>query len=223
VFVSNKLREGKPMEAKSFFRCLGLAIAVFVLPTIASAQRTVKCESNDGRRNYCFEVYERERVTMQEQISGSPCEAGRTWGVDSRGLWVDRGCRAIFVIGERQGQREPEGGWWKQDPNDTWPPRGDWRGGRWNRGGACFYRDRNFSGDYFCLRRGESRESMGGLGDDISSIRVFGGARAMVYDDRNFSGKRAAFGGDVEDLRQVPVRGKPGHTWNNRISSVAVQ
>jgi len=211
------------MKAKSFLRCLGLAIAVFVLPTIASAQRTVKCESNDGRRNYCFDVYERERVTMQEQISGSPCEAGRTWGVDSRGLWVDRGCRAIFVIGSRQGAGEPEGGWWRQDPNDAWPPRGDWHGGRWDRGGACFYRDRNFGGDFFCLRRGESRESLGGYGDDISSIRVFGRARVTVYDDRNFSGKRTGIGGDVADLRELPVRGKSGHTWNNRISSVAVQ
>ncbi len=211
------------MKAKSLLRCLGLAIAMFVLPAIASAQRTVKCESNDGRRNYCFDVYQQERVTLQEQISGSPCEAGRTWGVDSRGLWVDRGCRAIFMVGLREGAREPEGGWWRRDPDDTWPPLGDWHGGRWNRGGACFYTDRDFGGNFFCLRRGESRESLGGYGDDISSIRVFGGARALIYDDRHFSGKRAALGGDVADLRQVPVRGKSGHTWNNRISSVAVQ
>lgn len=211
------------MKANSLLRCLGLAIAVFVLPTIASAQRTVKCESNDGRRNYCLDVDQQDRVTMQQQISGSPCEVGRTWGVDRRGLWVDRGCRAIFLVGGRSGPGDSEGGWWKRDPNDTWPPRGDWHGGRWNRGGACFYRDRDFGGDYFCIRRGESRESLGGLGDDISSIRVFGGARVTVYDDRDFRGKRASFGGDVSDLRQVSVRGKSGHTWNNRISSVAVQ
>jgi hypothetical protein len=211
------------MKAKTVVRFLGLAIASVVIPCIASAQQTVKCESNDGKRNYCYDVYQQERVSMQQQISGSPCEAGRTWGVDSRGLWVDRGCRAIFVIGARQGPRDPDGGWWRHEEGETWPPRGDWHGGRWDRGGACFYTDRNFGGNYFCLRRGESRESLGGYGDDISSIRVFGGARAMIYDDRNFSGKRAALGGDVTDLRQVPVRGKSGHTWNNRISSVAVQ
>ncbi len=211
------------MRMKSMLRFLGAALAVAAIPAMASAQRTVKCESNNGKRNYCFEVYERERVTMQEQISGSPCEAGRTWGVDSRGLWVDRGCRAIFVIGDRQGAREPEGGWWRHDPNDNWPPRGDWHGGKWDRGGACFYKDRDFGGDFFCLRRGESRESLGSYGDDISSIRVFGGARVMFYDDRNFRGRRGGTGGDVSDLRGLPVQGKPGHTWNNRISSVAVQ
>jgi hypothetical protein len=160
---------------------------------------------------------------MQEQISGSPCEQGRTWGVDSRGLWVDRGCRAIFVIGSRQGSREPEGGWWRYEEGETWPPRGDSHGGNWHRGGACFYSDRNFSGNYFCLRKGESRESLGGYGDDISSIRVFGGARAIIFDDRNFTGARNKVGGDISDLRQLSVKQKSGHTWNNRISSVAVQ
>jgi hypothetical protein len=211
------------MKARTLARFLGLAIALIVIPCVASAQQTVKCESNDGKRKYCYDVYQQDRVSMQQQISGSACELGVSWGVDSRGLWVDHGCRATFVIGVRGGNREPEGGWWRREEGETWPPRGDWHGGRWDRGGACFYKDKNFSGDYFCLRRGESRESLGGYGDDISSIRVFGGARAMVYDDRNFSGKRAALGGDVADLREVPVRGKSGHTWNNRISSVAVQ
>jgi hypothetical protein len=58
---------------------------------------TIKCESNDGNRKYCGQVDPRSQVTIQQQISGSPCEQGRSWGVDSRGLWVDRGCRAIFV------------------------------------------------------------------------------------------------------------------------------
>jgi hypothetical protein len=38
------------MKAKTLLRFLGLAIAMFVVPTIVSAQKTVKCESNDGRR-----------------------------------------------------------------------------------------------------------------------------------------------------------------------------
>src|SRR5262252_3692613 len=95
------------MEARNVLRFLGLALAMFVMPALASAQNTVKCESNDGRRNYCFDVYQQERVAMQQQISGSVCEQGRSWGVDSRGLWVDHGCRAIFVIGRRGGMSEP--------------------------------------------------------------------------------------------------------------------
>jgi hypothetical protein len=58
---------------------------------------TVKCESNDGNRKYCGRID--GQVALQHQISGSPCEQGRGWGVDNRGLWVDHGCRAIFATG----------------------------------------------------------------------------------------------------------------------------
>jgi len=67
---------------------------------------TIKCESNDGNRKYCGQVDPRSQVTIQEQISGSPCEQGRSWGVDNRGLWVDRGCRAIFATGGGYGRDE---------------------------------------------------------------------------------------------------------------------
>ena len=33
---------------------------------------------------------------MERQLSSEPCEEGRTWGRNDRGVWVDRGCRAIF-------------------------------------------------------------------------------------------------------------------------------
>lgn len=197
---------------------------------------TIRCESNDGRRNYCGN-YDYDDVRLDRQISQSECLQGRSWGVDGRGLWVDDGCRAYFRVrgGSRGGgdwNRDNRGGnyggydedgWWDPDPNDTWPPRGNWRGGRWDSGGACFYKDRNFGSSYFCMRRGEQREVLGGYGDDISSIRLFGGARVTVYDDRNFNGARQTLYSDASDLRQLSVTQKPGHTWNNRISSIRVQ
>jgi hypothetical protein len=60
---------------------------------------SIKCESNDGSRKYCGKIDSRSQVAIQQQISGSPCEQGRSWGVDNRGLWVDHGCRAIFATG----------------------------------------------------------------------------------------------------------------------------
>jgi len=51
--------------------------------------------------------------------------------------------------------------------------------------------DPGFGGGFFCLRRGEQRESLSDYGDKISSIRVFGNARVTVYDDRNFRGANA--------------------------------
>jgi hypothetical protein len=40
-------------------------------------------------------------VQLVRQISGSPCRQDETWGYDRRGIWVDRGCRAEFVITQR--------------------------------------------------------------------------------------------------------------------------
>jgi len=59
---------------------------------------TITCSSDDGGRHYCS-VDTRGGVRMVQQRSGSPCEQGRTWGYDRRGIWVDRGCRADFVTG----------------------------------------------------------------------------------------------------------------------------
>lgn len=59
----------------------------------------ITCSSNDGRRNYCpLNGMDRNRIFMSRQISGSACVQGQTWGVDRRGLWVDRGCRAEFQV-----------------------------------------------------------------------------------------------------------------------------
>ena len=206
---------------------------LFAVSFIHAQDNSIKCESNDGGRKYCGS-YANNRVDLDRQISGSACVQGQTWGVDSRGLWVDHGCRAYFRINQYRrggGYRDDGGyrggndhdGWWDRDDHDSWPPRGDWHGGRWDRGGACFYKDRNFGGSYFCMRRGEERPALSGYGDDISSIRVFGGARVIVFDDRDFRGANAGFRNDIGDLRAAGVRQKSGHTWNNRISSLQVR
>ncbi len=66
----------------------------------AAHGRRVTCASDDGRRHYC-RVDTNRGVQMVNQRSGSPCIQGRTWGYDRRGIWVDRGCRADFVLGTR--------------------------------------------------------------------------------------------------------------------------
>ena len=81
----------------------------------------------------------------------------------------------------------------------------------------------NFEGNHFCMRRGEQRDQLGGYGDQISSIRTFCGARVIIYDDRNFNGARENVYGEVNDLKQLSVQQKQGHTWNNRISSIRIK
>jgi hypothetical protein len=76
----------------------------------SAAGNMVTCSSNDGRRHYCGQ-YNRNDVRLSRKLSESPCVPGTGWGVDQRGLWVDRGCRAEFTIRERNsGSRGYYGG-----------------------------------------------------------------------------------------------------------------
>ncbi|WP_158944841.1 DUF3011 domain-containing protein [Granulicella sp. S190] len=96
-----------------------LVAAIFIAascaaPSLATAQPgyggpppRITCSSDDGRRNWC-DVGPSRDIRLVRQISGSPCVRDSTWGVDRRGLWVDRGCRAEFIIG-RVDQPPPPG------------------------------------------------------------------------------------------------------------------
>lgn len=56
----------------------------------------IRCESRDGRTERC-ETYG-GNVQLVRQLSGTPCVRGRSWGTDSRGVWVSSGCRAEFRV-----------------------------------------------------------------------------------------------------------------------------
>ena len=57
----------------------------------------LNCSSQDGKRHYCS-AETRWGVRLVKQRSGSRCTQGTTWGYDSNGIWVDRGCRADFEV-----------------------------------------------------------------------------------------------------------------------------
>lgn len=59
---------------------------------------TLVCASKDGRGQRCHTDFPIRRAEVDKRYSGSPCEYGRTWGYDSDEVWVDRGCRARFVL-----------------------------------------------------------------------------------------------------------------------------
>ena len=97
---------------------------------------------------------------------------------------------------------------------------GEARGMAWGRpsvprSGACFYRDINYGGQYFCAPVGATAEQVpAGMNDQISSIRVFGNAEVTVYRDMSFQGQARNFDSDMNDLRAVGL--------NDRISSFRV-
>jgi len=81
--------------------------------------RNFTCASNDFNRHYC-NVDARYGVTLVKQNSGSPCIQGQTWGYDRSGTWVDKGCRAAFVLGV--GYRPPPGNGYNPPPNNGYYP-----------------------------------------------------------------------------------------------------
>lgn len=64
---------------------------------IASADETITCASDNNRYRHC-PTSTHGYVTMVRQLSSSPCQQGKTWDYDRRGIWVDDGCRAKFRI-----------------------------------------------------------------------------------------------------------------------------
>jgi hypothetical protein len=90
-----------------------------------------------------------------------------------------------------------------------------WGRERFPQSGACFFQDRDFRGDYFCVPAGANVVAVPDeMNDQISSIRVFGRAEVMVFRDVRFGGDSARFGGDVRNLRR--------EGWNDRISSLRI-
>jgi hypothetical protein len=56
----------------------------------------VTCESVSQGRTECA-IDTRGDVRIKRQLSKAQCIEGRSWGVTRRGVWVDSGCRAVFV------------------------------------------------------------------------------------------------------------------------------
>ena len=181
-----------------------------MMPGRASAQGTVVCESHHGRREYCAVGDARGGVEMVRQLSGPPCERGRTWGFDGRGVWVDHNCKAEFRV-LTYGGHGPV--WWNsggERPRDL-------------HDAACFYSDANFGGEYFCMGRGENYPSLpGGFNDRISSIQIIGRTRVIIFNDDDFRGIHLDLKRSVDNLKRFRKQDDPSRTWNDRISSIRV-
>jgi hypothetical protein len=60
------------------------------------ATGTIACSSDNGQRQHC-KADTRRGVRLIRQSRGIGCRPA-TWGYDTRGIWVDRGCQAEFDI-----------------------------------------------------------------------------------------------------------------------------
>ncbi len=65
-------------------------------------RRMIRCESRSGRVESCPVSLRGAPVRLLRQMSSFPCRAGESWGVERSGIWVSRGCKGEFEIGDRE-------------------------------------------------------------------------------------------------------------------------
>lgn len=85
---------------------------------------------------------------------------------------------------------------------------------------VCLYRDIEYQGPSWCYRPGDELADLRNRRNEISSIRIFGRARVIVYDQEGFMGVADEFDMDVPDLRLRAMEGR--RNWNDRIDSFQV-
>jgi len=94
---------------------------------------------------------------------------------------------------------------------------------RQNTQEVCVYENANYQGASQCFTSGEEVEnlsSLRSLGNRISSVRVYGQARAVLFQNAGFQGARLVVDHDIPDLARIRMRGNSN--WNDRASSIEV-
>jgi len=89
--------------------------------------------------------------------------------------------------------------------------------------GICVYQDANYQGRSTCWSVGEDIRDLrrAGWNDRISSIRIFGRARAVAFNDPDFRGGNLVIDHNIPNLAQLRAGGIG--SWNDHISSMQVE
>ena len=83
-----------------------ISLLLLTVATTVSADTVIRCESDGGRRDCRFDGP--ANVAISRQLSKSSCIEGRSWGVNGNRIWVDRGCRADFIVDTVRNDRRGE-------------------------------------------------------------------------------------------------------------------
>lgn len=90
------------------------------------------------------------------------------------------------------------------------------------RDGACFYTKPEFNGERYCVGVDENLGTLTHtFSRKISSIRLYGQAEAVLFEERNFQGKQLPLAKSVSDLKN-PVEAQSNENWRKRVQSVTV-
>jgi hypothetical protein len=61
-------------------------------------RQVVVCESDRDDRSFC-QADTTHGIVLSRQLGRRDCVLNRTWGYNTRGIWVSHGCRAEFTLG----------------------------------------------------------------------------------------------------------------------------
>ena len=85
---------------------------------------------------------------------------------------------------------------------------------------VCLYQDVHYEGWAECYRPGDQVPSLRDHNNNVSSIRIYGRAAIVVYDDTSFRGQSAEFASDVPDLGLRSFVGS--RSWSDKIESFEI-
>ncbi|MFI4956603.1 MAG: DUF3011 domain-containing protein [Gammaproteobacteria bacterium] len=69
------------------------ALCLTMLPVFAG---TLTCASSDNSFKHCTLSNANERDIRIQKVTAGDCDANNAWGVNGSGIWVDKGCSAVF-------------------------------------------------------------------------------------------------------------------------------
>lgn len=111
VCIRNRIWKEPAMIVKSLGSSLAIAFGLSLVGLLSSPAQgrpphgygpppgaIVNCASHNFRYQHC-RIDTRGGVQLVRQHSRTYCREGVNWGYDRRGIWVDRGCAAEFVVG----------------------------------------------------------------------------------------------------------------------------
>lgn len=125
------MKKSIPCDTYKFLQLLKLSVvAALLLPVtinLAHASDYLICESDNDRFRRCsvggYGDLRDANVRVVAKYSKSGCNEGRSWGVERRAIWVDKGCRARFEI--NYDSYRPNQSW---NSTHNWDPYGKYHG-----------------------------------------------------------------------------------------------
>jgi len=181
--------------------------------------------SLDRRNNAVssIRIYGRARVTVYEDTEFRGRSAEFTSDVPDLGLRNLTGSRSWsdHIQSLRVGSDSYSGGGNNNSRNV--PIFGRDRDTQQVNEGICVYDRPDFQGREQCWNAGTEVSDMGraNWSDRVSSIRVFGGARVILYRDINFRGEEIIIDRDIPSLSQV--NGRTFRNWDRQVSSLIIE